>query len=83
MRKKISLGAACATLALLVAGCGENRFDRTVTGTGIGAANGAAAGALLGPVGVVTGALIGAGAGAGIGLTTDEDQINLGRPVYR
>jgi hypothetical protein len=79
----VSLGAACSALALLAAGCGENRFDRTVTGTGVGAATGAAAGALLGPIGVVTGALIGAGAGGGIGLTTDEDQINLGRPIYR
>lgn len=83
MRKLVSLGAACATVALLAAGCGENRFDRTLTGAGVGAATGAAAGALLGPVGIASGALIGAGAGGGIGLATDEDQINLGRPIYR
>jgi hypothetical protein len=69
-------------LTMLV-GCGENRFDRAVTGSALGAGTGALAGLALGPVGVTSGALIGAGAGAATGAVTTSDQVNLGRPIYR
>jgi hypothetical protein len=81
--KRIASALVVLGLAGLVAGCGGNRFDRTVTGAGVGALAGAGTGALLGPLGVATGALIGAGAGAGVGLATNESQIDLGRPIYR
>jgi hypothetical protein len=82
MGRIVTIGAACG-IALLAAACGDNRFDRTVTGAALGAVSGAGAGLLLGPLGVASGALIGGGAGAGVGFATSEDQVNLGRPVYR
>jgi hypothetical protein len=74
-----------ATLLGLVAlaGCGDNRFDRTVTGAAIGAGTGVAAGALLGPVGMASGALVGAAVGGVTGVATRPSEINLGRPIYR
>ena len=76
--------AVATVLALLgLAGCGENRFDRAETGTGMGAVTGAGVGALVGPVGVATGALIGAGAGAAAGIVTNPSDVNLGEPFYR
>lgn len=82
-KSRVSKIAVVFGLALLAAGCGQNRLDRTVTGAGIGAGTGALAGVLLGPIGVATGALVGGGAGAGVGYATNPSQINLGEPVYR
>lgn len=73
-----------AVLGLLaLAACGENRFDRGVTGAAIGAGTGVAAGAMLGPVGMASGALVGAGIGGVAGVATRPSEINLGRPIYR
>ena len=71
-----------ACLALL-AGCGANNFDRVSTGAGTGAAGGAVVGLLGGPVGVLVGAAIGAGVGAVTGGVTRQDQIDLGKPVWK
>ena len=81
--KRVFSIAAVLGLGLLVAGCGSDRFDRTLTGAGLGALAGAGTGAILGPLGTGTGALLGAGVGAGVGLATNEQQIDLGQPVYR
>jgi Glycine zipper len=68
------------TLALVMAflaGCGETRMERGLTGGGIGAAGGAGVGALTG-LGVGRGALIGGGIGAATGALTDREDIDLG-----
>jgi hypothetical protein len=68
--------------ALSLSACGTTSGDRALSGGGIGAGTGAALGAVTG-MGVGTGALIGGAAGAAIGGLTDEDDINLGKPVWR
>lgn len=62
-------------LAGLLAACGSQPVDRGASGAGIGAG----IGLIAGPVGVLTGALI----GGGVGLLTDEDDVDLGEPVWR
>jgi osmotically inducible lipoprotein OsmB len=71
-----------AVAALLLSACGTTGTDRALSGGGIGAGAGAAVGAVTG-LGVGTGALIGGAAGAAAGALTDEDDVNLGRPVWR
>ncbi len=78
------LFAACVILAgANLSGCGTNSVERGATGVGVGAATGAAIGALFGGIGAIPGALIGGGFGAGTGVATDEEDINLGEPVWR
>lgn len=77
---RISLTSLCL---LALAACGSNAVDRTGTGAAIGAASGAAVGSLFFGIGAIPGALIGGGIGAGAGAVSDEDDFNLGRPVYR
>jgi hypothetical protein len=72
--------AALALVAL--AGCGESKGDRALSGAGIGAAGGALGGALLGG-NPATGALIGGAVGAGAGALTDKNDIDLGKPIWR
>jgi hypothetical protein len=71
--------AAAAVLAL--AACGESRFERGATGAGIGAAGGAVGGALAGGD-PATGALLGGAIGGATGAFTDEDDIDLGEPIW-
>lgn len=66
---------AAAALCLLLAACGASEQDRALTGAGLGAAGGAVLG---GPVG----ALAGAGAGAATGAVTEQDDIDLGQPLW-
>lgn len=70
--------AAVALLAL--AGCGETTGERALSGGAIGAGAGALGGAAVGAP--VTGAAIGGAAGAGTGALTDEDDIDLGDPIW-
>lgn len=74
---------AVLALAGLLGGCGSSQFDRVSTGAGTGAGTGAAIGLLGGPIGVGLGAAIGAGVGALTGGTTSQDQIDLGKPVWK
>ena len=67
---------------VLLAACGETTTDRALSGAGIGAAAGGAASGITGGS-VLTGAAIGGAAGAAAGALTDEDQINLGNPIWR
>jgi osmotically inducible lipoprotein OsmB len=69
---------AVASLALIISACGGSTLDRGLSGAGIGAATGAATGG-----GLTSGAILGAAAGAGTGVLTNEDQINLGHPIWR
>lgn len=68
----LSLAAAAALLAL--AACGNTTGDRAISGGGIGAAVGAVGGLLVGAP--LEGALI-------AGALTKEDQIDLGKPVWK
>lgn len=70
------------TVSALLAGCGSGTLDRTATGGAIGAGTGAAIGSLFFGIGAIPGALIGGGIGAGVGVATDEEDVNLGRPIY-
>ena len=72
---------AALALASMVAACGSSRTDRTLSGAGIGAAGGAAVGAVTGG-NPLTGALLGGAVGAAAGGLTDEDDFNLGDPIW-
>lgn len=73
---------AVASLAFVVSACGGNTLDRGLSGAGIGAGLGAASGVATGG-GLTSGAILGAAAGAATGVLTNEDQINLGRPIWK
>lgn len=72
--------ALCA--ALLLAACGASKQDRAISGGAIGAGVGAAAGALTGSS-VLGGAVLGGAGGAAAGALTDQDDIDLGKPVWQ
>lgn len=77
------LSALALGIALfVVAACGSSTSDRAISGGAIGAGAGAATGAVTGGS-VLGGAIIGGAAGAAAGAATDEDQIDLGDPVWR
>ncbi|HET6522810.1 MAG TPA: hypothetical protein VFG47_23745 [Geminicoccaceae bacterium] len=69
-------------VGLLLAACGETRTDRALSGAGLGAAAGAAASGVTGG-NILGGAAIGGAAGAAAGGLTDEDDVNLGDPLWR
>lgn len=73
---------ALALVATALTACGETRGDRTLSGAGIGAATGTAATVLTGG-NAWTGAIVGGAVGAAAGAITDEDDVNLGKPVWR
>ncbi len=77
--------ALAAGVVLLLAGCGSknDRAGRDLGGAGVGAASGAAIGAIFGGVGAIPGALIGAAVGAGTSEVTSENQVDLGKPVWK
>lgn len=78
----IRLHGMVAAIALLVAACGQTTTDRALSGGAIGAGVGAAGSAVTGgsPIG---GAVVGGAAGAAAGALTDDDDIDLGRPIWR
>ena len=66
----------------LLAGCGESKVDRGLSGAAIGAGTGAAAGAATG--GSTTGgALLGGAAGGAAGVLTYEEDVDLGEPAWK
>jgi osmotically inducible lipoprotein OsmB len=67
--------------ALGLSACGSSTSDRALSGGAIGAGVGAVGGVIVGAP--VAGAVIGGAAGAAAGALTDENQINLGKPVWR
>lgn len=71
IRKVIGIAA----ISLFLAACGSSQQDRALTGAGMGAAGGALVG---GPIG----ALAGAGIGAGAGVVTEQDDVDLGEPIW-
>ena len=71
-----------ATMSLLVlSACGTSPQERAISGGAMGAAAGGVGGLLLDRP--VAGALLGGTAGAAAGALTDEDQIDLGKPVWK
>jgi osmotically inducible lipoprotein OsmB len=79
--KRAALATALSLSLLALGACGSTTSDRAISGGGIGAGAGAIGGWLLGAP--VEGALIGGAVGAGTGALTNENQINLGKPVWR
>jgi hypothetical protein len=75
------LALTIGLLALLSA-CGSSQSDRALSGGAIGAGIGGAAGAATGGS-VLGGAILGSAAGAATGAVTDEDDLDLGKPVWK
>jgi surface antigen len=76
------LKTAVTALALLaLAACGNTTGDRGLSGAAIGAGAGAVGGALVGAP--ATGAVVGGVVGGATGALTDEDDINLGDPIWK
>lgn len=66
---------------LLLSACGSSTTERGLSGAALGAGVGAAAGAVTGGS-VLGGAAIGGAAGGAAGVLTDEDDVDLGDPVW-
>ena len=66
---------------MALAACGDSKTDRGLSGAGIGAGVGAATGAVTGGS-ILGGAVLGGAAGGAAGVLTDEDDVDLGRPVW-
>ncbi len=81
MMKSVLLPTIAVAALVALAGCGETKGDRAISGGAIGAGAGAVGGALLGSPGA--GAAIGGAAGAATGALTDKDDVDLGKPVWR
>ena len=77
----LRVASLCVALAMVLTACGSSQGDRAASGAGIGAAGGAVVGAVTGLT-IVEGALIGAAVGGVTGVLTDEEDVNLGEPVW-
>lgn len=73
---------AALFLVAALAACGSSTSDRALSGAGIGAGLGAAGGAITGGS-ILGGAALGGAAGAATGALTDEDDVDLGKPVWK
>ena len=73
---------AALPLALLLSACGTSKTDRALSGGGIGAGVGALGSAVTGG-NAGTGALIGGAVGAAGGALTTNNDVNLGKPIWR
>ncbi len=81
IKRKIFVSAAlCAALAL--SACGSTKSDRALSGAGIGAGLGAVGSGVTGG-NPLTGAVVGGAAGAATGALTDQDDLNMGKPLWR
>lgn len=78
---RTTLAALLAAGALLSA-CGTSTTDRALSGGGIGAGVGAGTAAVTGG-NILGGAAIGGAAGAAGGALTDQDDLDLGKPLWR
>jgi hypothetical protein len=73
---------AALAAVLLLAACGSTKTERGLSGGAIGAGVGAAGSAITGGS-ILGGAALGGAAGAATGVLTDEDDIDLGDPVWK
>ncbi len=78
----LRLGSVLVASVLVLAACGSTAEDRAISGAGIGAAAGAIIGVVTG-LSVLEGAALFAAGGALTGVLTDEDNLDLGEPVWR
>ena len=74
---------ALAALAFTATACGNSQPDRTASGAAVGAGTGAAIGAIAGGVGAIPGAIIGGAVGGTTGAVTTQNEVDLGKPVWR
>ncbi|HSV29670.1 MAG TPA: hypothetical protein VLL76_08920 [Candidatus Omnitrophota bacterium] len=74
------IGLVLSVLAL--SACGSSTSDRALSGGAIGAGVGAGTAAVTGG-NVLGGAAIGGAGGAAAGALTDEEDLDLGKPVWR
>jgi hypothetical protein len=81
LHRRLGVLAVALGLALGVAACGSSTSDRALSGAGIGAGIGAAGAAITGGS-LLGGAALGGAAGAATGALTDEDDVDLGKPVW-
>ncbi|HKK30831.1 MAG TPA: hypothetical protein VKA18_10610 [Alphaproteobacteria bacterium] len=81
MRKNVLVLATIIAPVLGLGACGQTTGERAATGGGLGAATGAAGAAVTGgsPLG---GALLGGAAGAAAGGLTEDEDLDLGDPVW-
>jgi hypothetical protein len=70
------------SLTLLLAACGESKLDRGLSGAAIGAGAGAAGSAATGG-NMLGGAALGGAAGGAAGVLTEDEDLDLGDPVWR
>lgn len=75
------IGALLLVTAFALAACGSSTTDRALSGGAIGAGAGAAGGALMGDP--LTGAVLGGAVGAAAGGLTDQEDIDLGKPLWK
>lgn len=79
---KITHMLLTTTAVVFLAACGHTTSDRALSGAGIGAGVGAVGSAITGGS-PVTGAVVGGAVGAAGGALTDDDDVNLGKPLWR
>jgi len=79
--KHVTLAAGLVLTVLALGACGTSTSDRALSGAGIGAGVGAVGGLMVGAP--VEGAVIGGAVGAATGALTDENDIDLGEPIWR
>jgi osmotically inducible lipoprotein OsmB len=82
MMRTMWMIAAVGLLSVSIGGCGTTATERGVTGGAIGAGVGAAGAAITGGS-AAGGAALGGAAGAATGILTDEEDFNLGDPVWK
>jgi hypothetical protein len=78
---KSTIYLVCAVALLGLSACGSSKGDRALSGAAIGAGAGAAGSAITGGS-AVGGALLGGAAGAAAGALTDEEDVDLGDPLW-
>lgn len=79
---RLAIMALTVSVVFAAAGCGSSTTERGLSGAGIGAAAGATGAAVTGGS-TVGGAVVGGAAGAAAGAATDEDDVDLGEPVWK
>jgi hypothetical protein len=79
---KFQVVVLAAISALALAGCGQTRGERALSGGLLGAGAGAGVAAITGGS-LLTGGVIGGLGGAAAGALTGPSDVNLGRPAWR
>jgi hypothetical protein len=77
----LRFAVAAPLISFGLAACGETRLERGATGAGLGAAAGAATSGITGG-NLLGGALLGGAAGGAAGALTEEEDLDLGEPIW-